>query len=110
MAFAYNSPFVISASAFFFLIFTSFRFYSPNINFIASSAFAVYLIPLLDGLSAWFLTWVEAKKAKQSEIINQINVKMRQAAASAEDDSPKRLIGFCRDDDYKEEEDEEDEI
>ena len=44
MAFAYNSPFVISASIFFFLIFTSFRFYSPNINFIASSAFAVYLI------------------------------------------------------------------
>jgi hypothetical protein len=78
--------------------------------FILGFTFAVYLIPLLDGLSAWFLTWVEAKKAKQSEIINQINVKMRHAAASAEDDSPKRLIGFCCDDDYEEEEDEEDEV
>ena len=78
--------------------------------FILGFVFAVYLIPLLDGISAWFLTWVEAKKAKQSEIINQTNIKMRQAVASAEDDSPKRLIGFCRDDDYDEEEDEEDEV
>ena len=44
MAFAYNSPFIIFASAFFFLIFNSFSFTSPNINYIASSAFAVYLI------------------------------------------------------------------
>jgi hypothetical protein len=78
--------------------------------FILGFTFAVYLIPLLDGISAWFLTWVEAKKAKQSEIINQTNIKMRQAATSAEDDSSKRLIGFCRDDDYEEEEDEEDEV
>ena len=79
--------------------------------FVLGFIFAVYLIPLLDGISTWFLTWVEAKKAKQSEIINQTNIKMRQAAASAEDDSPKRLIGFCRDDDYEEEEeDEEDDV
>ena len=79
--------------------------------FILGFIFAVYLIPLLDGISAWFLTWVEAKKAKQSEFINQTNIKMRQAVASAENDSPKRLVGFCReDDDYEEEEDEEDEI
>lgn len=75
--------------------------------FILGFIFATCLIPLLDGVSAWFLTWVEAKKAKQSEIINQTNIKMRQAAASAEDDSPQRLIGFCREDDYEEEEDEE---
>lgn len=78
--------------------------------FILGFVFAVYLIPLLDGISAWFLTWVESKKVKQSEIINLTNIKMRQAAASADDDSPKRLIGFCRDDDYEEEEDEEDEV
>lgn len=76
--------------------------------FILGIIFVTYVIPLFDGVSAWFLTWVEAKKAKQSEIINQINIKMRQAAASAEDDSPKRLIGFCTPD--KEEEYEEDEI
>lgn len=76
--------------------------------FILGIIFVTYVIPLFDGVSAWFLTWVEAKKAKQSEIINQINIKMRQAAASAEDDSPKKLIGFCMSD--EKEEYEEDEI
>ena len=78
--------------------------------FILGFIFAVYLIPLFDGISAWFLTWVEAKKAKQSEIVNQANIKMRQAVASADNDTPKRLIGFSCDDDYEEEEDEDDEI
>lgn len=78
--------------------------------FILGFMFAVYLVPLLDGISGWFLTWIEAKKAKQSEIINQTNIKMRQAAASADTDSPKRLIGFSVPDDDYEEEDEEDEI
>lgn len=77
--------------------------------FILGILFVQYFIPLLDGLSSWFLTWIEAKKAKQSEVINLTNIKMRQAATSADPDSPKRLIGFCRDDeeDYGEEEDDE---
>lgn len=78
--------------------------------FILGFIFAVYLIPIFDGISGWFLTWTEAKKAKQSEIVNQANIKMRQAAASADTDSPKRLIGFSVPDDDYEEEDEEDEI
>lgn len=43
-AFAYNSPFVLAASVLFFLIFTTFRYYNTVVNWIASSAFAVYLI------------------------------------------------------------------
>mgnify|MGYP003302269215 FL=1 len=79
--------------------------------FILGFVFAVYLIPLLDGLSAWFLTWVEAKKTKQAEIINQTTINMRQAAASAEEDVPRRAIGFALPDDYEEEEeDEEDDV
>lgn len=78
--------------------------------FILGILFVSYVIPLLDGLSGLLLTWMEAKKAKQSEIINLTNIKMRQAAASAEDDTPTRLIGFCREDDYEEEEDDDDEI
>ena len=64
------------------------------------------IIPLIDGFTAWILTWVEAKKAKQSEIVNQININMRQAATSAETDSPRRAIGFCapEPEDYEEEE------
>ena len=76
--------------------------------FILGILFVTYVIPLLDGVSAWFLTWVEAKKAKQSEVINQTNIKMRQAAASAEEDPPRRPIGFCVPD--EEEEYEEDEV
>ena len=62
--------------------------------FILGIVFITYVIPLLDGISGWFLTWVEAKKAKQSEIVNQANIKMRQAAASTEEDPPHRPIGF----------------
>ena len=74
--------------------------------FILGIIFVTYIIPLLDGISAWFLTWVEAKKTKQSEIINLTNIKMRQAATSAEEDSPKRLIGFRMPDEEEEYEDE----
>lgn len=76
--------------------------------FILGILFVTYVIPLLDGISAWFLTWVEAKKTKQSEVINQTNIKMRQAAASAEEDPPRRPIGFRVPD--EEEEYEEDEV
>lgn len=43
-AFAYNSPMVILASVSFFILFLSFRFHSWWVNYIARSAFAVYLI------------------------------------------------------------------
>lgn len=76
--------------------------------FILGILFVTYVIPLMDGVSSWFLTWVEAKKAKQSEVINQTNIKMRQAAASAEEDPPRRPIGFRVPD--EEEEYEEDEV
>ena len=76
--------------------------------FILGILFVTYVIPLLDGISSWFLTLVEAKKAKQSEVINQTNIKMRQAAASAEEDPPRRPIGFRVPD--EEEEYEEDEV
>lgn len=79
--------------------------------FILGIIFVTYVIPLFDGILAWFLTWVEAKKAKQSEVINQTNIKMRQAAASAEQDPPRRLIGFCvPDSEELEEEEYEDEV
>ena len=74
--------------------------------FILGIVFVTYVIPLLDGISSWFLTWVEAKKAKQSEVINQTNIKMRQAAASAEEDPPRRPIGFRVPDEEEEYEDE----
>ena len=63
--------------------------------FILGFAFASYLMPILEGLGAWFLTWVEAKKAKQTEIVNQANIKMRKDAASTDQDTPSvGKIGF----------------
>lgn len=74
--------------------------------FILGILFVQYAIPLIDGISAWFLTWIEAKKAKQSSIINDANIKMRQAAASAEEDPPRRPIGFRVPNEEEENEDE----
>ena len=74
--------------------------------FILGILFVQYAIPLIDGISSWFLTWIEAKKAKQSSIINDANIKMRQAAASAEEDPPRRPIGFRVPDEEEENEDE----
>ena len=77
--------------------------------FILGFAFASYLMPILEGLGAWFLTWVEAKKAKQTEIVNQVNIKMRKDAASADQDHIRvGKIGFQYLD--AEGEDEEDEV
>lgn len=81
--------------------------------FILGIIFVSYVIPIIDGISSWFLTWVEAKKSKQSEIVNKANIKMRQDAASAAEESvpPMRQIGFqAPDDDQEEEEDIEDEV
>lgn len=78
--------------------------------FILGFAFASYLMPVLEGLGAWFLTWVEAKKAKQTEIVNQVNIKMRKDAASTDQDTPSvGKIGFQYLD-AEEGEDEEDEV
>ena len=63
--------------------------------FILGIVFVQYIIPIFDGITGWFLTWVEAKKAKQSQVINQANIQMRQDAASANQDPPMRKIGFC---------------
>lgn len=63
------------------------------IYFVLGIIFVSYLIPILDGASSWLLTWIEAKKATQSEKVNRANIKMRQEAASA-DGSPVRTIGF----------------
>ena len=79
--------------------------------FILGVVFVSYVIPLLDGISAWFLTWIEAKKAKQTEIVNQVNIKMRKDAAAStdQDHTPMGKIGFQYLD-AEEGEDEEDEV
>lgn len=78
--------------------------------FILGILFVQYFIPLVDGFVAWLLTWVEAKKAKQSEVVNQTNINMRQAAEAANELPPRRIIGFATPENDEEEDDEKDEI
>lgn len=78
--------------------------------FILGIVFVQYCIPLLDGFAAWLLTWVEAKKSKQSELVNQSNINMRQAADAANEPPPHRTIGFTVPENEEKEDDEEDEI
>lgn len=63
-AFAYNSPFVLGASVCFFLIFTTFELKNKMINYIASSAFAVYLIhkypPIWGTLKKIIMDWASS--------------------------------------------------
>lgn len=60
--------------------------------FILGILFASYIAPLLDGIGALFLSWVEVQKAKASEKISMIEIKVRKAT---EEDQPQRQIGFC---------------
>lgn len=61
---------------------------------IAGFMLAAYVIPILDGISSWFLTWIELKKAKLSENINKYNIKMRQDSEAAKVEPPRNVIGF----------------
>ena len=71
--------------------------------FILGILFASYIAPLLDGIGALFLSWVEVQKAKASEKISMIEIKVRKAA---EEEQSQRQIGFCVSDKeiYQEEE------
>ena len=50
--------------------------------FILGIFFISNLVPIVDGLSSWFLTWVELKKTNLSEKINLTTINMRQASTS----------------------------
>ena len=80
--------------------------------FILGFSFASFGIPIIEGVCSWFLTWIEAKKAKQSDAINQANIKMRKEAASADQGEPHMAqIGFqIPDVDKEESEDDKDEV
>lgn len=74
--------------------------------FILGIFFISNLVPVIDAISSWFLTWIELKKAKLSEKINLANINIRQASASADQELPHKILGFCSSDpeDYEEEE------
>lgn len=75
--------------------------------FILGFITAQYLIPFFDNLLVLILTKLEMKKTKYSEVINQYNINMRKAA---DEEPPRRLIGFNTSNAEEEEEEEEYEV
>lgn len=75
--------------------------------FILGFIAAQYLIPFFDNLLVLILTKLEVKKTKYSEAINQCNINMRKAA---DEEPPRRLIGFNTSSAEEEEEEEEYEV
>lgn len=67
--------------------------------FLAGIIFVTYIIPLLDGLSAFILTWLKVQETKQSKIIYQIK---QEVEASENATTAKKVVGFT----YEEEDDE----
>lgn len=66
------------------------------IFFLFGILFAQALTPIIDALTSWCIMWIEAKKAVWSDAVNQINIKIRQDTALAEQVPPRRVIGFER--------------
>lgn len=64
--------------------------------FILGIVFVQFILPLLDVVLSWIGVGIEAKKADLNEIINDSNIKIKQAITSAaEANIPKtRTIGF----------------
>ena len=76
----------------------------PLVWFILGILFTEIILPLLSKLRDLIATRMEKSEAKISESINESNIKMKQAVASA--DGPKYQIGFAITAGDKEEEDE----
>lgn len=71
------------------------------------------ILPFIEGLSAYLLAWLEAKKAKWGEEVSLANIRIQQASQEAEESSlPKmNVIGFAAPEaceDYEEETDDDD--
>lgn len=77
--------------------------------FIFGVIFIQYIVPILDGVLAWFLTYLEVKKGYFAEILATIEARVQKIADNAENTSSVRTIGFELSGGDEIEEDDEDE-
>lgn len=77
--------------------------------FILGILFAEFILPLLKKIADVLITFFEYKEGQISELINAINIRMKQAVKSLDDESPKYQIGFAPSL-QKEEDDEDDDL
>jgi hypothetical protein len=59
--------------------------------FILGILFVQAIIPFIDILISWFGSWVEARKAVHAIKINECNIRIKNMA---DDEKPKRVLGF----------------
>ena len=70
----------------------------PLIYFIAGMLFIYFVVPLVEGLMTYILTWLKKLETQQTAEIYKIK-----QAVTAEEDETKTVVGFV----YEEEEEEE---
>jgi len=63
-----------------------------------------FILPILDGLTGLILTMIEVAKGYFSVKVTEYNYRLKKLAY-ADDEEPKQLIGFAREDTEEDEED-----
>lgn len=64
------------------------------------------ILPLIDGLTGLFLTMIEAAKGYFTVKVTEYNCRLKKLAYAADEEPPRKLIGFAREDEEDYDEDE----
>lgn len=75
------------------------------LGFILGILLVSLFLPLIDGLATLLLTMLEVAKGYFTVKVTEYNLRLKKLSYDEEDDEPKRLIGFMRED-QEEDEDE----
>lgn len=68
-----------------------------------------FILPLIDALTGLILTMIEVAKGYFSIKVTEYNCRLKKLAYVEEEESPRRLIGFARED-YEEDEEDYDDV
>ena len=68
------------------------------LGFILGILFVSLFLPLIDGLATLLLTILEVAKGYFTVKVTEYNLRLKKLSYDEEDDEPKRLIGFMRED------------
>lgn len=76
------------------------------VYFILGILLVSFILPLIDALAGLILTMIEVAKGYFTVKVTEYNYRLKKITyADDDDDTPKRLIGFARNDDEEDEED-----
>lgn len=78
------------------------------VYFILGILLVSFILPLIDALTGLLITIIEAAKGYFTVKVTEYNCRLKKIAYA--DDTPKRLIGFARNDDDEEDEEDYDDV